>query len=93
MDKSRPDGLSFETLLLIIEINNYFKLKNKNNKKLYGISICAIFKDESIYLKEWIEFHLLIWIEHFYLYNNFSKDSYLEVLKPYIEKNIVTLRE
>lgn len=60
-------------------------------KKKYYISICAIFKNEAIYLKEWIEYHRIIGIEHFYLYNNFSTDDYIDILKPYIDLKIVTL--
>lgn len=66
--------------------------KKKRNTKYY-CSICAIFKDESLYLKEWIEYHLMIGFDHLYLYNNFSSDSYLEVLRPYIDKGLVTLTE
>ena len=40
-------------------------------KKKYYCSICAIFRDEGTYLKEWIEYHRIIGIDHFYLYNNF----------------------
>lgn len=57
----------------------------------YKISLCLIFKDEAPYLKEWLEYHLLIGIDHFYLYNNNSEDSFKEVLKPYIEKGVVSL--
>lgn len=60
-------------------------------EKKYKVSICAIFKDEGQYLEEWIEFHLIVGIEHFYLYNNGSSDNYIQVLKPYIDNNIVTL--
>ncbi len=34
------------------------------------MSLCAIFKDEADYLREWIEFHRIVGVEHFYLYNN-----------------------
>ena len=57
----------------------------------YKFAICSMFKNEAKFLKEWIEFHRLIGAEHFYLYNNESTDNYLEVLKPYIDKNIVEL--
>ena len=57
----------------------------------YKASLCLIFKDEAPYLKEWLEYHLLIGIDHFYLYNNNSSDNYLEVLGPYIEDGTVTL--
>ena len=59
--------------------------------KKYTVSICAIFRDEGQYLQEWLEYHLLVGVEHFYLYNNFSEDNYQEVLAPYIEQDIVTL--
>lgn len=62
-------------------------------EKKYKVSICAIFRDEASYIKEWLEFHKIIGIEHFYLYNNFSKDNYRDILSPYIEKGEVTLIE
>lgn len=63
-----------------------------NEKKCrYCVSACAIFQDEAPYLKEWIEYHRLIGVEHFYLYNNNSHDHYKEVLAPYIKKGIVEL--
>lgn len=67
-----------------------FRPKSKPDY-LYKTSICAIFKDESDYLKEWIEYHIIIGAEHFYLYNNASEDNYLEVLQPYIDKGLITL--
>lgn len=57
------------------------------------LTVCAIFRDEAPYLKEWIEFHQKQGVEHFYLYNNLSKDDYLSVLKPFIENGIVTFKE
>lgn len=59
----------------------------------YDLSICAIFQDESPYLKEWIDYHLKVGVEHFYLYNNNSQDDYLKVLKPYIKSKVVELIE
>lgn len=55
------------------------------------LSICAIFKNEAPFLKEWIEYHKLVGVQHFYLYNNDSEDDYLGILEPYIEKKEVTL--
>ena len=71
---------------------NTLKPKDKENYK-YKVSICAIFKDEAAYLKEWIEFHKIVGVEHFYLYNNKSSDNYMEVLSPYIEEKTVSLKE
>ena len=62
-------------------------------KKKYNISICAIFKNEAPYMREWIEYHILLGVEHFYLYNNNSDDNFRDVLSQYISNGIVTLTE
>ena len=54
----------------------------------YKIALTAIIKNEGRYLNEWIDYHLLAGIEHFYLYNNGSTDNTTEVLRPYIERGI-----
>lgn len=59
--------------------------------KKYYISICAIFKNEAPYIKEWIEYHKITGVQHFYLYNNFSSDTYKNILEPYINNGEVTL--
>lgn len=62
-----------------------------NEGTQYKVTICAIFKNEGPYLREWLEYHMMIGVEHFYMYNNCSDDDYLTILKPYIDDNIVTL--
>jgi len=62
------------------------------NLKHY-LSVCAIFRNEAEYLREWIEFHGLNGVGHFYLYNNQSDDDYLPVLKDYVDRGTVTLRD
>lgn len=83
-------GLNFIHNLYYKLVFNIIKPNILNNKK-YKVSICAIFRDEADYLREWIEFHRIVGVEHFYLYNNFSQDQYLEILQPYIHSGIVTL--
>ncbi|SCY84852.1 glycosyltransferase family 92 protein [Flavobacterium anhuiense] len=75
----------------LILLNRFFKKKTKEFK--YSASICCIFKNEARYFDEWIRYHLVIGVDHFYLYNNNSDDNFLEVLQPYIEKGIVDLIE
>ncbi|HKO77024.1 MAG TPA: glycosyltransferase family 92 protein [Flavobacterium sp.] len=68
------------------------RLFNRNTKSYkHKVCLCGIFKNEAKFLDEWIQFHLVIGIDHFYLYNNNSDDNYAEILKPYIEKGIVDL--
>lgn len=57
----------------------------------YDLSIVAIFQNESLFLKEWIEFHKLVGVQHFYLYNNLSTDNYYEILSPYLKSGEVDL--
>ena len=57
------------------------------------LAICAIFKDEALFLAQWIEFHRLQGVERFYLYNNNSSDNWREVLQPYLEAEIVAVQE
>ena len=71
----------------------FHSLFHKKTKYKYECSLCLIFKNEAPYLKEWIEYHRLIGIEHFYLYNNNSDDNFRKVLDPYLNSSIVTLKD
>jgi hypothetical protein len=55
----------------------------------YEISVAAIFQNESKYLTEWIDYHQIIGVDHFYLYNNGSSDNFMDILKPYIDEGVV----
>ena len=83
--------------LLMIFYNSicksWIKLFGTHDKRQlkYKISLCLIFKNEAPFLKEWLDYHLTIGVNHFYLYNNNSDDNYLEIIKSYIDKGIVTL--
>ena len=56
----------------------------------YDLAVVAIFKDEAPYLAEWLDYHLLAGVEHFYLYNNDSTDNYADIIAPYVAANLVT---
>ena len=66
--------------------------KQRESKKYY-ISVCAIFKNEARFLKEWLMYYQVIGVDHVYLYNNNSDDNYQEVLQPFIESGYVTLTQ
>jgi hypothetical protein len=55
------------------------------------LSICAIFKDEAPYLPEWIEFHRLVGVERFFLYDNGSGDGGREVVEPWVRAGVVSV--
>lgn len=82
----------FFLLMGLLSSSLYAEKQNEQNEGfLYEFSICAIFRDEAPYLKEWIEFHRMMGAEHFYLFNNNSSDQYLEVLQPYIDHSVVEI--
>jgi hypothetical protein len=56
------------------------------------LSICAIYRNEAEYLQEWVEFHRLVGVERFFLYDNNSNDHHLEVLAPYVARGTVILK-
>ena len=68
-------------------------LLHRKKRYKYDVSLCLIFKNEAPYLKEWLEFYILIGVDHFYLYNNNSTDNFAEVLQPYIRDGRVTLTD
>ena len=68
-----------------------FFIKPKRTTHKYEVAICGLFKNEARFLSEWINYHLSIGVDHFYMYNNNSDDNYLQVLSKYIESGIVDL--
>lgn len=63
----------------------------RNPQRKHHISLCIMFKDERPYLREWIEYHRMVGVDHFYLYDNNSSDGFETVVDPYIRDGIVTL--
>lgn len=57
----------------------------------YYLTIMAIFKNEEISLEEWLAHHIGHGVEHFYLIDDWSTDNSTTILKPYIEKNFITM--
>ena len=61
--------------------------------KLAYLSICAIFKDEAPYLPEWIEFHRLVGVERFFLYDNLSSRWRQGGLEPWVRAGVVSISD
>jgi hypothetical protein len=57
------------------------------------LSMCAIYKNEAQYLEEWLEFHRLIGVERFFLYNHGSTDNHAEILRPYTGQGTVVVHD
>ena len=52
-----------------------------------------MYRDDAAYLREWVEFHRLVGVERFYLYDNESRDDHRDVLEPYVDSGLVELTE
>ena len=55
----------------------------------HDLAVVAILKNEAPYLKEWLDYHLLAGVDHFYLYDNDSTDNQAEVAAPYVKAGLV----
>jgi hypothetical protein len=49
----------------------------------YQLAIVSMFQNEGLILKEWIDHHLQIGVQHFYFINNGSSDTTEQILQPY----------
>lgn len=87
--KERVSLITFMALMLLI--SGVQGAEETSPPKKYNLSVCAVFRNEEKFLKEWIEYHRLVGVDHFYLYNLQSTDYYIRHLRSYIAQGIVTL--
>ena len=66
-----------------------WRLRRDRSKPGHYLAVCAIAKDEGPYLKEWLDWHIGMGVEKFYIYDNGSTDSTRDVLQPYIDSGTV----
>jgi hypothetical protein len=89
----------WDDILFVIKKNKIYINESENadiydyeteDEPLKYLSIMAIFKNETMNLKMWIEHYLWQGVEHFYLIDNGSTDEPFEILKEYIDRGLVT---
>ena len=57
---------------------------------MYYLSISSIFRQETPWLVEWLDYHIACGVEHFYLYNNDDDPTDASrILRPYVERGVV----
>ena len=62
----------------------------EHNRNDYAdLAVCTIVKDEAPYIKEWLDYHLMVGVKRFYIYDNESFDNLKQVLLPYIRQGVV----
>ena len=65
----------------------------EENKFVWELAMVLRFQHEAEWLKELLEFYMLMGVQHFYMYNDLSNDDYLNVLQEYIQKGNVEIIE
>ena len=82
---------TFLILLLIILLTCllFSSLNYKENFVNNELSLLAMFKNETLNLKVWIEHYLWQGVDKIYLIDNDSTDNPLNILQPYIDAGVV----
>lgn len=92
--KSWTSSRLVRTMLKVIvsplHIADYFRRKDFPGRE--GLALVLIAKDETLYIEEWLNFHLKQGVSHFIIFDNESAQDFHEVLKPYIDAGLVTYR-
>lgn len=88
-----PKLFSFLCLLRQIKavgLGGLFSRKKERGEPFpHSLSIVAIVKNEGSYLKEWLDYHRMLGVTHFLIYDNDSTDDTSEVLRPYVQAGVV----
>ena len=63
-------------------------ISNSGANNYSELAVCAIFKNEPD-IVEWINYHKIIGVQKFYLYDNESDADMCEILKPFIDSGLV----
>jgi hypothetical protein len=58
-------------------------------KQQVTLSICLIVRNEARYIGEWIEFHRLVGVERFFIYDDESSDATIDIIRAHDRGDIV----
>lgn len=81
-------------------IYEYYRLWDKVQNVTYGrkippnkyyLSLIAMFKNEALGMKEWLDHHIAHGVDHFYLVDDGSTDNPMAVLAPYVDSGTVSM--
>jgi hypothetical protein len=56
---------------------------------IYKFGIISQFRNESPYLAEWVAYHRLVGVDHFWLYDDGSSDDWKSVLAPHLAEGVI----
>lgn len=90
MERNRWRGLLRYGIINALKLK--YKVKCRHDAPKHYLAVCAMAKNEGAYFKEWLDWHIRMGVDHFYIYDNESEDNTRQVLQPYIDKGIVTYK-
>ena len=53
------------------------------------IAACTVFKNQALYLREWISFHYMLGVRKFYLYDQGSDEDWQATVADYIKAGVI----
>lgn len=57
---------------------------------MYYCSLCLIVRDDHAYIREWVDYYLMIGVDHFYITDHKSSPPLEGILHDYIVKGLIT---
>ena len=88
--------MTITLVLLLLFISTSIQSKDtckvhSTSGPLHTLALCTIVHNEAWYLEEWIAYHLLLHVDHFYVYDDESTDIIAKVLAPYIKQGMLII--
>lgn len=59
----------------------------------HGMSMATVVNNEARWLPEWILYHRLVGVDHFYIYDDNSTDGTASILRPFVRAGLVTYHD
>ncbi|MFA7655075.1 glycosyltransferase family 2 protein [Acidithiobacillus thiooxidans] len=76
------NNLKLSDILFLVDNESHesypLKYNRRSEKPIFQLSVCAIVKNEGRDIAEWIAFHLMQGVEHFFIFDNASNDNTVE---------------
>ena len=66
-----------------------------SHSHVHSLAVATVIQDEARWLPEWLEYHVLeaVGVEHFFLYDDSSRDELSQSIAPYVAEGLVTLNK
>ena len=91
-DDSSEQGASLITNLDSPGENGGLDSERPVRHRVYGyyLTLATMIKNQRRWLREWIEFNIMMGVDHFIIYDNNSTDLPLDILQFYIDHKVMT---